>query len=112
MSNISNIVAVTPITTSVWSSVPRPTNPAVGSIGYDSVTNQFQIFDGNTWIPIWFSGGVGYLGNDQQEVLNWAKKRMEEERELDELCKQHPGLEDARRQYEMMKALVKEHHYE
>lgn len=109
---MSNVITVSPSLPYALGSAPSLINPPVGSIGYDNIRKRFQIFHGSGWTPIEFTDSQISFDVDHQEVIDWAKKRMEEERELDELCKQHPGLEDARRQYEMMKALVREHHYE
>jgi hypothetical protein len=39
--------------------------------------------------------------------LKWAKEKMIEEKELDKLAKEYPALENARKQLEMIKILVK-----
>jgi hypothetical protein len=40
-------------------------------------------------------------------ILEWAERKMQEEDQLDQLCKKFPNLEEARREFEVLLALVK-----
>lgn len=40
-------------------------------------------------------------------VLNWAMRKMEEERKLDELAERFPAFKTAKENYELMKAMVR-----
>lgn len=47
------------------------------------------------------------LSSDVMEILNWAQNKMTEELELQELASKFPILEDAIRDLEVIKALIK-----
>ncbi len=42
-------------------------------------------------------------------VIAWAYKKMADEADLDRICQAYPNLEDARREFDMLYRLVKEH---
>jgi hypothetical protein len=44
-----------------------------------------------------------------QEVYTWMVQKKAEEAELKQLCTKYPNLEDARKEFEMLKQLVKEY---
>lgn len=50
------------------------------------------------------SGGPALMA-----VMSWAHKKMAEEADLDRICRAYPNLEDARREFDMLYRLVKEH---
>jgi len=43
---------------------------------------------------------------ETQEVIDWARKKMQEEKKLNKLCEKHPSLKNARDKFETIKALV------
>ena len=43
------------------------------------------------------------------QAIAWAIKKMEEESELDALCKDNPALAAAKSNYELVLALTKQH---
>lgn len=44
-----------------------------------------------------------------QSALEWVRKKQQEEKDLIELCENHPGLKDAKNAFDIMLALVKEY---
>jgi hypothetical protein len=42
-----------------------------------------------------------------QHALDWAYNKMMEEKNIEDLCKKHPGLKDAKEAFELMRALCK-----
>lgn len=81
-----------------------PGNPASGEMRYNN--HMIEVFDGS----IWRQGNMTYtnisLDPGAYEAIEWARKKMAEERELEELAKQFPMLEDAMRDLEVIKVLV------
>lgn len=56
------------------------------------------------------SGACSNVGLDQEtaNVIEWVKRKMEEEEKLDDLCEQHPGLKECRNAFEVMKRLCED----
>jgi hypothetical protein len=80
-------------------------NPMQGMLRISG--SDLQVFDGSTWIHV----GGGYpsvsLNGSAQAAVNWAMKKQQEEQELAELCKQHPGVAEAYERLQILKALTK-----
>jgi hypothetical protein len=47
------------------------------------------------------------LTDENSNALKWAKMKMQEEKELNELCAKHPGLKDAKDAFDTMYLLCK-----
>ncbi len=87
---------------SVYSSPPG--SPASGQIRYNN--HIIEVFDGSTWRQVNQPYTNISLDPGAHEAIEWARKKMAEERELEELAKQYPILEDAMRDLEVIKVLV------
>ena len=86
------------------------TNPMQGMIrvwGSDT-----QVFDGSNWICMNSSYATVSLGPELQILLNWGRRKMIQEQDLQSLMEKHPGLKDAKEHYEVMLALVSDHNKE
>ena len=46
------------------------------------------------------------LSPEIEATVRWAQRRQAEEAELERLCQQHPGLQDLREKFDLMRALV------
>jgi hypothetical protein len=92
----------------------NPSNPMQGMIrvwGTD-----MQVFDGSGWINIQSSYATVELDGNTQRLLDWAKSKMEEEKELYQLSKENSAvrialenLKRAREQLDVTIILSKEH---
>ena len=69
------------------------TRPSAGMVRYNS--NNFEVYDGITWVIM--SGGSVQVGLDgvTLESLQWVRRKMTEEKRLEELAKAHPSVADA-----------------
>ena len=69
------------------------TRPSAGMVRYN--TDHFEVYDGNAWMII--PGGETQIGLDgvTLESLQWVRRRMTEEKRLEELAKTHPSVADA-----------------
>ena len=81
-----------------------PGNPASGEIRYNN--HMIEVYDGSTWRQVNQTYTNISLDPGAHEAIEWARKKMTEERELEELAKQFPMLEDAMRDLEVIKVLV------
>ncbi len=87
-----------------------PTQPAVsGALYWDNNLNCVKVID-QYGIPqnvYTYTQNVG-LDSRAQEAVNWAWKKMEEERNIAALLNKHPGLKDIKEKFDVMLALVQQ----
>lgn len=81
-------------------------NAPAGHVWWDTTTQCLKVSDGSNGIPIQPQSTIG-LSPMADEAIEWAQRKMQEEQELEELMKKHPGLKDAKQQFDVMLALVK-----
>lgn len=84
-----------------------PGAQSAGMTRYNTSTQNMEVYDGNAWLTMSSSPSVS-LDVNTLEVISWARTKMDEERNLKELMKQHPGLRDAYEKFELMKALCQD----
>ena len=59
------------------------------------ISNNFEVYDGSSWLPLQSSYPQVELDGITQEALQWTRRRMEEEKRILELAKNHPTVADA-----------------
>ena len=77
-----------------------------GMVRYNSATQSLEVYDGVSWYVLNQSMTMT-LAPELESVVAWAKKKQAEEAELETLCQEHPGLQEAYERLEIMKQLVK-----
>ena len=65
-----------------------------------------QVFTGSSWQMLSSSYATVSIDQEVLEVIQWARKSMQEEEKIKVLMEKHPGLKSAREQFEIMKILV------
>ena len=80
----------------------------VGEIRYNVSIQRLEVYDGQMWIELNTSHASVGLTPDAEHAIDWARKKMDEERRIDELCEKFPGLKKAKDNYELMLNLVKD----
>lgn len=90
-------------------SLPYISPGAVGAgmLRYNLNLQQLEVTDGVTWFPLNSNATVD-LGYDTKQAVEWAHKKMQEEKRLQDLIERHPGLKDLYDKFEMMKILCNE----
>ncbi len=83
------------------------TNPMTGMMRVWG--SDLQTFDGSSWLNMNSSYATVSLDSELQVLLNWGRRKMLEEQDLQSLMEKHPGLKDTKDRYEVMLALVREH---
>lgn len=73
-------------------------NMSAGMVRY--YNNEFQVYDGAAWLPVMSSYADVSLSHGANTAIEWAMKKMQEERELEQLASEHPAVHAA---YENMK---------
>jgi hypothetical protein len=104
---ISNLHAKHPVIINNHPSKPYINSSAQssGMVRYNGNMQCLEVYDGSYWQP--FSGmpEIG-LTPDAEAAIEWVKKKMLEEKRIDALCQQYPGLRKARDNYETFLRLV------
>lgn len=78
-----------------------------GAIYWDGNGQKMKVIDANGHPQDMYGPTVEVSASGLlRDVVSWAHKKMAEEQELDNLCKEYPTLEDARREFEILKKLV------
>lgn len=83
-----------------------PGTSGAGMLRWNSNMNCMEVNDGNMWKPFNTDYTTVNLSPHAESILDWAAKKMNEERDLDLLCKRFPGLEKARNNFEMFRSLA------
>lgn len=84
---------------------PNDTPRQSGSLYWNKDLGKLSIFDGITRDNVYINQPQNSLTAINERALAWARNKMIEEEQLDELCKKHEGLKSAREQFELMKAM-------
>ena len=69
------------------------TRPSSGMLRY--INNNIEVYDGSSWLPLQSSYPTIELDGVTQEAIQWTRRRMEEEKHILELAKNHPTVADA-----------------
>ena len=64
--------------------------PMSGMVRY--YNNNFEVYDGTTWMIIQTGYATVSLSGTAEAAINWAMKQMAEEAELENLAKTHPAV--------------------
>jgi hypothetical protein len=91
-------------TNQIYLNPSPPGNPSSGELRYNN--HQIEVYDGQVWRELQQGHVQVGMTPAAEAAINWAEKKMAEERELEELAKQFPMLEDAMRDLEVIKVLV------
>jgi hypothetical protein len=59
------------------------------------IGNNFEVYDGASWLPLQSSYPQIELDGVTQEALQWTRRQMEKEKRMLELAKTHPTVADA-----------------
>lgn len=70
-------------------------NTLVGQVRYNGSSQNFEVYDGTSWMMMASSYPTVELTQDVQSVLNWARAKMIEEQRIKELAAKHPSVADA-----------------
>ncbi len=96
----------------VWQIDNSYTLPSVtGQVRWNGATRCFEVCDNSSYSGGWMRiDNTVQLSSDPQiqPVLEWAKKKMEEEKKLDKLMSEYPSLKAAKDQLELVYKLVQQ----
>ena len=72
--------------------------PGVGNMRYNPNSQNIEVYDGSTWIILSAHHTNINLSDEAVSLLQWAKKKMLEEAERNELAKINPAINDLMKQ--------------
>lgn len=78
-----------------------------GMIRMNPSMNRLEVYDGQNWQGISSDAHLD-VPESVKMTLRWAKKKMEEEAQLQQLMEKHAGLKDLHEKFELMKTLCYE----
>lgn len=67
--------------------------PSAGMLRYNG--SNIEVYDGGSWLPMTSSYPQIELDNLTVEAVQWARRKMEEEKRMLALAQQHPTVADA-----------------
>ena len=70
-------------------------NPSAGMVRYNGNSNNFEVYDGSSWMVIQSSYPQIELDNSTQTIIDWAREKMNEETKWKHLAAVNPTLADA-----------------
>jgi hypothetical protein len=89
--------------------------PGVGNMRYNPNNQNIEVFDGSTWIILSAHHANINLSDDAVSLLEWARKKRDEELTLQRLAESSPvikdlvnQIKDKQEQISVVKALIKE----
>ena len=101
--------------TSQFLAVTGTSSPYVGNNGngagmvrFNNSSQSLEAFDGNIWMTIannYASVEMSAYGNT---IMQWAAKKMEEEKKILALAEQYPAVKDAKEKLDLIMALVQQ----
>jgi hypothetical protein len=85
---------------------PSDTIPNDGNIRINY--GKFEYWDGRTgcWMPCGGADITVSLGPRLDYIVEWAERKMDEEKKLAEMVEKYPTLKAAKENYELIKAMV------
>lgn len=68
--------------------------PGVGNMRYNPNSQNIEVFDGNTWIILSSQHSSINLSGEAVSLLEWARKKRDEEFEMERLAETNPTIKD------------------
>jgi len=75
-------------------------NPSTGMIRYNGNNQNFEVYDGTSWMTLPGNYSTIDLNNDVKELLEWARAKRAEENYYKQKYKDNPTIKDLLKQRE------------
>lgn len=73
---------------------------SAGMVRYNGNNQNFEIYDGSTWMPMPSNYVSIEFDTDTRSIIEWARKKRNEEIERDRLAQTNPAIKDLIKQIE------------
>ena len=84
-----------------------PGGQGAGMVRYNTNMNYIEVYDGMSWKEISSYANIG-LTPEAESLLDWVKRKMQEEEVLISLPSDHPAVKIARQHVNLAKQALKE----
>jgi hypothetical protein len=78
----------------------------LGNVRFNTTNQNFEVWDGNMWMQLSMAHAQIGLTAEAEELLDWAKKKRDQEKRIEDLVEKHPGIQDLKEKLDIMVALV------
>ena len=68
-------------------------SPSAGIVRYNGSGNHMEVYDGTNWLELSSNVDIS-LNADTTELLEWARKKRDEEQKLSKLASEYPAVND------------------
>ena len=68
---------------------------SVGQLQYNTSNQRLELYNGTSWQPLNLGQYYVGLNPDAEQILDWAREKMQEEREARRMAEQYPAVADA-----------------
>jgi hypothetical protein len=68
---------------------------SVGQLQYNTNNQRLELYNGTSWQPLNLGQYYVGLNPDAEDLLDWVKKKRDEEREARRLAEDYPAVADA-----------------
>ena len=89
--------------------------PGVGNMRYNPNSQNIEVYDGSTWIILSAHHATINLNDEAVSLLEWARKKRDEEIEMEKLAQTNPAIKDLvtqikdkQEQIKVVQTLIKE----
>ena len=82
--------------------------PSAGMPRYNGTTNNWEVYDGSNWVIMPHNHAHVELDAEMQALIDWARKKREEDLELKSRMEKSPALKDAWEKFQIVDILTKE----
>jgi hypothetical protein len=66
----------------------------VGNLRFNTTNQSMEVYDGMSWITLQMGHVNVGLNADAESILDWAKKKRDEEMEIEALAENNPTIKD------------------
>jgi hypothetical protein len=79
-----------------------------GMVRFNATNQSLDVFDGGNWMPFTNNYVTLEMSLHGSDIMQWAARKMEEEKRILALAEQYPAVKDAKEQLDIIMALVKQ----
>lgn len=69
-------------------------NPSAGMVRYNGNNQNFEVYDGNSWLTFSGNSTMIELDSDTQNIISWARTKRAEEEYLKSQAEKNPAIKD------------------
>jgi hypothetical protein len=79
----------------------------IGNMRFNTSNQNIEVYDGNNWVTLNMGHASVGLNHRAEELLDWAERKRNEERELESLAETNPTIKDLMDQIKQKQEQIK-----